>query len=65
MLKEKTGKAIKKRMIDLDVKGADFARQLNVSRQLVSAVLNCTIENKKVEEFVLNWYENSRKKKGE
>ena len=60
MLNEKTRKSIKKAMIDRDKKGADFAREIGVSRQLISGVLNGTVSNERIEKILLEW-KNKRK----
>lgn len=58
MLNEKTRKSIKKAMIDRDKKGADFAREIGVSRQLISGVLNGTVSNERIEQILLDWKRN-------
>lgn len=55
MLNEKTRKSIKKAMIDRDKKASDFAKELGVSRQYISAILNGTMGNERIENILLEW----------
>lgn len=55
MLNEKTRKSIKKAMIDRDKKASDFAKEIGVSRQYISAILNGTMGNERIENILLEW----------
>lgn len=55
MLNEKTRKSIKKAMIDRDKKASDFAKEIGVSRQYISAILNGTMCNERIENILLEW----------
>lgn len=58
MLNEKTRKSIKKAMIDRDKKASDFAKEIGVSRQYISAILNGTMCNERIEQILLEWKRN-------
>lgn len=55
MLNEKIRKSIKKAMIDRDKKASDFAKEIGVSRQYISAILNGTMCNERIENILLEW----------
>ena len=55
MLNEKTRKSIKKAMIDRDKRASDFAKDIGVSRQYISAILNGTMCNERIENILLEW----------
>lgn len=55
MLTERVRKSIKKAMIDRDKKASDFAKELGVSRQYISAILNGTMCNERIEKILLEW----------
>ena len=58
MLNERVRKSIKKAMIDRDKKASDFAKEIGVSRQYISAILNGTMCNDRIEKILLEWKSN-------
>ena len=61
-------KKIRKRMLDLNVKVIDLAKELNISVAYASNYLTGYITNEKIEKRMFEWYEANkprRKKKKE
>lgn len=65
MLTKQQCKAIKKRLIDKDMTVTDLANEIGLKRVYVSNIINQLVSGSEAEEKVLNWYRESKKKKGE
>jgi hypothetical protein len=65
MLTERQSKAIKKRLAELDKTVTDLALDFGIKRTYLSSIINRSISNAEKEQQVLDWFHNSKKKKGE
>jgi predicted DNA-binding protein YlxM (UPF0122 family) len=65
MLTKQQCKAVKKRLIDKDMTVTDLANEIGLTRVYVSNIINQLVSGSDAEEKVLQWYKDSKKKKGE
>lgn len=65
MLTKQQCKAIKKRLIDKDMTVQQLADEVNLTRVYVSNIINQLVAGADAERKVLEWYEQTKKKKGE
>lgn len=65
MLTKQQCKAVKKRLIDKDMTVTDLANEIGLTRVYVSNIINQLVSGSEAEEKVLQWYKDSKKKKGE
>lgn len=64
MLTKQQCKAIKKRLIDKDMTVQQLADEVNLTRVYVSNIINQLVAGTDAERKVLEWYEQTKKKKG-
>ena len=65
MLTKQQCKSIKKRLIDKEMSVKDLADEIGLTRVYVSNIINQLVSGSDAEEKVLQWYKDSKKKKGE
>ena len=65
MLTKQQCKAIKKRLIDKDMTVQQLADEVNLTRVYVSNIIKQVVAGAEAERKVLEWYEQTKKKKGE
>lgn len=62
MLTKRQSINIKKKLLENNLKQVDIARDLSITRQQLNNILNCKVENLKLEERILDYVKQIRKK---
>lgn len=62
MLTKRQSINIKKKLLENNLKQVDIARDLSITRQQLNNILNCKVENLKLEERILDYVKQLRKK---
>lgn len=65
MLTKQQCKSIKKKLIDKDMNVSDLALEIGLTRVHVSNIINQLVSGSEAEKKVLDWYNLTKKKKGE